>query len=466
MRSTTDGVIKWGKKEVSILFVVASTSFMGSFLGSSLNLALTEIERSFNMDAVTLSWVITAFLLSTALFLLPSGRWGDLFGVSRFFKGGIILFTITSLLCAVAPSGGWLITFRFIEGVSAALTSATGSAILVSSFPPNQRGRVLGISVSGVYLGLAFGPVFGGFLTATFGWHSIFYFATLFGVIASVLAFTFLESERRREVHFKELDLPGIVLFMTGLVALVYGATHATSGVGKLVLLGAILSLSLFVMVEKRASSPILNIKLFTQNHLFAYSNIATLINYSSTYAILFLLSLYLQKVKGLAPNQAGLILVAQPAMMALFSPLTGRLSDRVQPRYLASAGMAICASGLLFFSFLQEETPLWVVSVALLWVGIGFALFSSPNMSTIMGSVSKEYYGVASGTASTMRVVGQMSSMTLVTLLFASLFMGQAVEVVSNALYLKVMQLGFWIFAALSTIGIYFSYYRGEVNR
>jgi MFS family permease len=196
------------------------------------------------------------------------------------------------------------------------------------------------------------------------------------------------------------------------------------------------------------------------------FSNLAALINYSATFSIIFLLSLYLQKVKGLSPRDAGSILVAQPIVMALFSPITGRLSDRIQPRYLATAGMTMCTIGLAAFAFLSESTPITLIVFLLFWVGTGFALFSSPNMNTIMSSVQKNQLGLASGSASTMRVVGQITSMTIATIFFSILFQKQAVEEVSNDLFLKAQHLGFITFAVLSLAGIYFSFNRGRLHR
>jgi MFS family permease len=211
---------------------------------------------------------------------------------------------------------------------------------------------------------------------------------------------------------------------------------------------------------------PVLDTKLFTKNRLFAFSNLAALINYSATFAIVFLLSLYLQKIKSLSPRDAGAILVAQPAIMAIFSPIAGRLSDHIQPRYLTTLGMSMCTIGLAAFAFLGASTPNWVILVTLVWVGLGFALFSSPNMNTIMSSVDKNQYGLASGSAATMRVVGQIVSMTIATLFIAGILGKQSVEEAPDILFIKVVQWGFAAFSILSIAGIYFSFARGKLSR
>lgn len=458
--------MSWTKSQFSIVSIVAITSFMGTFLISSMNIALPAIEKSFSMNAISLSWVVTAFLLSTAMFLLPFGRFADLTGVKRLFKMGVLLFTLSSLLCSIASSGFWLIFFRFLQGIGAAFTSTTGPAILVSSFLPQYRGRVLGISVSAVYLGLAFGPFAGGFLTQYFGWRSIFYFSLFFGSITTIIAFIFLGNDDSvNQPKGKKVDLKGTFFYMAGLVSLVYGSSLIPSLFGWLFLASGTIALVFFWMFENHSQLPVIETRLFTDNRIFAYSNLAALINYSATFAIVFLLSLYLQKIRGFVPREAGLILITQPAVMAVFSPMAGRLSDKIQPRLLTTLGMVMCTLGLAAFSLLSEQTPIFSIVLLLIWVGLGFALFSSPNMNTIMGSVQKNQYGLASGTAATMRVLGQIISMTVVTLFFAGIFGKQAIDSVPRDLFLKAMKWGFASFAIIGSLGIYFSFYRGKVE-
>jgi EmrB/QacA subfamily drug resistance transporter len=458
--------MNWTKTQITVLSIVAFSSFMSTFLISSVNIALPAIEKDFGLDAVTLSWVITAFLLSTAMFLLPIGRLGDLTGIKRVYKIGIVLFTLSSLLSGFAVSGYWLIFFRFLQGIGAAFSSTTGAAILVAEFSPKYRGRVLGIGVSAVYLGLAFGPFFGGFLTQYLGWRSIFYFSSGFGLVATFLAFLFLGKDILETSSNKKIDLKGIVFYMLGLVSLTYGSARIPAFQGWLMMGTGIVLLVVFWILETNSFRPILETKLFTRNRLFAFSNLAALVNYSATFSIIFLLSLYLQKVKGLAPRDAGTILIAQPIVMAIFSPFAGRLSDRIQPRYLATIGMTMCTLGLAAFAFLNELTPIAIIVFLLFWVGFGFALFSSPNMNTIMSSVEKTQLGLASGTASTMRVVGQIISMTIATIFFAVLFQKQSVETVSNLIFLKALKLGFITSAIIALTGIYFSFSRGKIKR
>jgi len=456
----------WTKKQISIAGIVAITSFLSTFLISSVNIALPAIEKDFAMNAITLSWVITSFLLATAMFLLPMGRLGDLTGIRRMFKTGLVVFTLASLLCGLAVSGTWLIVFRFLQGIGAALTSTTGPAILVAAFLPQHRGRVLGISVSAVYLGLAFGPFAGGILTQFLGWRSLFLLAFGAGSITVFITFLFLGKDEFTAKANQKIDLKGTFFYMLALVMLLYGSSRIPETLGWGLMAGGVVSMLVFWWLETRSAMPVINTRLFTENRLFAYSNLAALINYSATFAIVFLLSLYLQKIKGLSPSDAGLILIAQPVVMALFSPVAGRLSDRIQPRYLTTAGMSMCTLGLVAFSTLSATTSVGVIVAILIWVGLGFALFSSPNMNTIMSSVSKTQLGIASGSAATMRVVGQIVSMTIATLFFAAMFGNQTVEAIAIPLFIKAVKWAFISFSLISIIGIYLSFNRGVMER
>lgn len=454
------------KKSLSILLVVAITSFMGTFLVSAVNIALPSIEHDFSLSALELSWIITSFILGMALFMMPSGVWGDNSDNRKLFKLGLIIFTLASAICFVAPDGTWLIAARFLQGIGTAFTGTTGQAILVSSFPPERRGRVLGISVSAVYTGLALGPLLGGIITQHLGWRLLFMIASIFGVFTYIISSIYLKCEKNKSRVSNKNDWPGTVLFMTGLTTLVYGSSQIPSVTGWTLMAISLLLILLFWKIESRAENPLLNTSLFTKNRLFTYSNLSALINYTATFAIVFFLSLYLQKIQQLSPREAGAVIIAQPVMMAIFSPIVGRLSDKIQPRYFATLGMAMCSTGLAFFAFLSHDTPISYIVGVLIWVGLGFALFSSPNMNTIMSSVERRQYGQASGLASSMRVFGQIISMSIITLLISINFGSQSVEAVPDELFLNALKWGFIIFALIGIPGIYFSFFRGNVKK
>lgn len=452
--------------KINILLIVALSSFFGSFLTSSINIALPKIENSFSLNAIQLSWIVTAFLLSTAMLLLPVGKIGDILGIKKIFKIGIIIFAISSVLCAISNNGLILIFSRFLQGIGAAFTSTTGPAILVKEFPQNHRGRVLGISTAAVYIGLAAGPVLGGFLTFYLGWRSIFYLASMIGIIVFFISIKILKNEDSTEIvnnQFKAKYFRNTILYLSGLPMMFYGSSVIPNITGWILIITGTTFLIIFLIIEYYSPYPVFNTKLFINNKLYSYSNLSALINYSSTFAIVFLMSLYLQKIKGLTARDAGMILVSQPIVMALFSPISGRLSDKIQTRCLASIGMLFCAIGLVGFAFVNESSSLGLIVFLLVWEGFGFALFSSPNMNTIMSSVDKNFYGQASGTAATMRLLGQILSMTTVTFIYSLLFGKISVDSVSNDLFMKSIKIIFIIFSLLSLSGIYFSYYRGK---
>jgi MFS family permease len=261
------------------------------------------------------------------------------------------------------------------------------------------------------------------------------------------------------------LDVIGSILYGISILAMVYGASRLPEFKALYLVAVGIACLGAFVWQELRVQFPVVEVKLFSENKLFAFSSLAALINYSATYAVAFLLSLYLQYIKGMTPQIAGTILVAQPIIMAVFSPLAGRWSDRVEPRKIASTGMAITALGLFLFLFLNDKTPIPYIVGTLAMLGFGFAMFSSPNMSAIMGSVEKRFFGIASGTVATMRLLGQMTSMAIAMVLF-SVFIGhEEISPANYHLFLKGVKASFSISAGLCVMGVFFSFFRGKLR-
>jgi EmrB/QacA subfamily drug resistance transporter len=446
----------------SILLATTLASFLTAFMGSALNVALPTLGQQFSMDAVTLGWVATAYTLAIAIFLVPFGRAADIGGRRRVFTIGLISYVLITGLAALAPSGNLLLVLRVLQGVAAAAMFATSSAILSSAYPPGQRGRVLGINVSSVYIGLSVGPFLGGVLAQHFGWQSVFWASALLGVVAVIAALRV--TDEWAESRGERFDWAGAVIYGLALAAAMYGLSQLPTGAGGILLAAGLAGLVGFGAWATRVPSPILDISLFRTNRTFTFSSLAALINYLATTAVAFLLSLYLQYLKGFSPEQAGLLLVLQPAMQAIFSPLAGRLSDRIESRVVASAGMALTAVGLAMLAFLTAATPLAYIAAALLLLGVGFGFFSSPNMNAIMGSVDKRLYGVSSALLATMRTIGQTLSLT-VTLLLFTIIIGP-VEMTEQYYggFLVATRLAFAIFAGLCIVGIFLSLARGKV--
>lgn len=446
----------------SALFVSCTSSFMTPYLGSALNIALPSIARELHLNAASLAWVATSFLVGAAAFLLPFGKLGDMTGRKRIYLIGNALFAFFSLLAAFAPNGGSLIAVGALLGASAAMIFGTGVAILTSVYPPEERGRVLGINVAFTYAGLSLGPLLGGFLTNGLGWRSVY----LLNLPISLLVVAVVVTRLKGEWHGERgggFDAVGAIVSILTLGLLIVGLSTLPEPEGYLLIGASLVGLLLFLLREARARNPLLSLALFTGNRVFAMSNLAALINYSATFALTFFLSLYLQYIKGLTPETAGLVLIAQPLLMAIFSPVAGRLSDRHDPRVLASIGMGIMAVMLALLAGSGSKTPLELLIGDLVLIGIGYALFSSPNTNAVMGSVDRRFYGVASATLGTMRLVGQMLSMG-VAMLVLSLWVGHAA--ITPPVYprfLHAQQISFAIFAALCVGGVFASLARGR---
>ncbi len=448
-----------GLRRTTLLTVVLA-SFLTPFTLSSVNVALPTIGKDLGADAITLNWIATAFLLSSAMLLIPFGRLADIKGRRRVFTFGVAAFTIGSLLSGLSNSAGMLIAFRMLQGIGGAMIFATGIAILTSVFPLRERGKVLGINAASVYAGLSLGPILGGYLTQSFGWRSVFLVTIPLGALIVAIAIWKLRGEWA-DARGERFDLMGSAIYSLTLVLIMVGASELSP----ITIALGIASLIAFILWESRVEHPVLEIRIFRRNRLFAFSNLAALLMYSTTFAVPFLLSLYLQYVKALTPQQAGEILVAQSVVQATLSPLAGWLSDRVEPRVIVSTGMAITAIGLYIFSNLNPSTPTSTIVANLMLIGVGFALFSSPNTNAIMSSVERRLYGIASAILSTMRVVGQTISMAIVMLVFA-LYLGK-VPITPNVypLLMKSVQTAFAVFSILCIFGTMVSIARGSVR-
>ncbi|MGB9911761.1 MAG: MFS transporter [Candidatus Kapaibacteriota bacterium] len=449
----------------AVLTVSVITSFLTAFLGSSVNVALPSIQKEYHIDAVTLAWISTSYLLATASILLPFGRLSDIMGRKKTFLWGLILFTTFSFLCAFAPNIYILIALRIIQGVGAAMIFSASTAIITSVFPMGERGRAMGYSVSAVYLGLTLGPVLGGILTQNFGWRSIFLLNLPIGIFIVYLVQKKLGNVEWADSKGERFDWSGTILYISGLSFLMLGFTRIQTYFGKTLLIASIIILILFIIIENKLEQPIISVKIFLKNITFMLSNLAALINYSTTFAVSFLLSLYLQYIKGLTPQNAGFVLAIQPITQAIFSSYAGKLSDRFEPRYVASFGMLLSSLGIFLLSFINSNTSLYFLMLAQVLLGLGFAFFSSPNTNAIMSSVEKKYYGVASALVGTMRLVGQTFSLGVVTMLFAIYLGGSKF---SPPLYPTFISLTHWIllgFSIVSAFGILASLARGNIK-
>jgi EmrB/QacA subfamily drug resistance transporter len=446
------------------LFVATLGSFLITFASSSVNIALPLIGNEFVMDAVTLSWVATGYYLVWATLILPFGRLGDIYGRKKIFSFGIVIYLVSSLLTALSNSAATLISLRMFTGIGGAMIYGTGVAILTSVFPPGERGKAFGINVAATYLGLSGGPFLGGVLTQFFGWRSISLANVPVGFIAILFIVWKLKGEWA-EAQGEQFDFIGSIIYSFMIIAIIYGFSILYTIRGVLLFLIGLIGIFSFIRYERNVRDPVLNMNLFKNNIIFAFSNLAALVNFSALHAVSFLISLYLQYVKGFSPQTAGLILVSQPIIIAVVSPFAGRLSDRTDARIVASIGMALTALGLAFFIFLDGGTALWFIIMNLVLLGFGFALFSSPNTNAAMSTIDRQFYGVALATLGTMRATGQMLSMGIATLLFAIYIGKTQITPEYHEIFLMSTKAAFVIFSLLGFCGIFASLARGRVR-
>ena len=442
--------------------VVVITSFTTAFTGSSLNLSIPFIAYDYGVSASLVGWMVTAYALSVAAFAVPFGRIADITSRKRILVIGIAGFSACCGLSAIAPDFMILLALRFAQGVFASMIFSTNSAIIISAFPPQMRGKAIGYNLGGVYVGLSSGPVIGGIMNAHLGWRSIFIFTCGLVLIAGILAALRIPADKAVSAG-RPLDAAGNLLFLIFIVSFMYGLSRISSGgllAPSLVALGLAAGI-VFVMHEYRQEDPAVNVRLFVSNKGFGLSNLSALLNYSVTAGMSYLMSLYLQVVQGYPSQTAGLIMVSQPVIMALLSPRFGRLSDRVSPFKLSSAGMAVSGTGVAMLIFLGENTHVLYVIAALFVTGLGFSMFSSPNTNAIMSCVDKADYGVASSLVSTMRTIGQTFGMVVITIISTYTLGATPLANASVDLLLKVMHASFGASVLFCLIGVIISLQR-----
>lgn len=446
------------------LTMVLLNAFTTPLMLSAINVALPSIATDLSMNAVLLSWIPMAYLMASAMFVLIFGRIADMVGRKRIFLLGTSSVIITSLIAAFAINGTMLIAARFLQGVSAAMLYATQVAIVSSVFPPAKRGHAIGLTVSTIYLGLTIGPLIGGYVIDAFGWRASFMVHIPLAIIVLTIGLLYVKGEWSSDER-GSFDLFGAILYAFSILIVCIGVSYLPSNLSFIFLGISTFGFVFFFLFERAHKHPIFDVTLFFTNRVFTFSCLASLIIYTATFANVVQVSLYLQYLKGLTAASAGVIMMCQPMTMALFSPLAGRLSDKFEPKYLATAGMTVSGCGLILLSNLKTESGLDYLIFALVITGLGFSLFSSPNVNAIMSSVEKRFYGSATGVMATMRIVGQMSSMVLVTLIFALIIGTVEIEPSNYEALEKAIRLTFTIAAILCVPGLYFSIARGKMR-
>ncbi|MDR0900065.1 MAG: MFS transporter [Methanobrevibacter sp.] len=401
-----------------VIIAASIAAFLVAFSASSITVALPPLAIEFSIDAILQNWVATSFLLSIAVFSVPFGKLSGKFGLKKTFILGILIFAIASIGAVFSFSAYSLIFFRVVQGLGSAILNVTSLAMITESLPPKERGKGIGINISSVYVGLTLAPVIGGILTYNFGWQSIFLISIPFLIITTVITIWKIPEEWTTGIGEK-FDYLGTIIYTIAILLLIYGFTimHQLNGV--IILIIAIILFAIFAWWELRNKFPVFNVKLF-KNPKFTSSSLASLISYLATFVVTYIINYHLQYIKGFDPQIAGLILIVTPAVMAIISPFAGRLSDKIDPQILAAIGMGFVSVALFILVFLDGNTPISVILIAMFLQGIGYGLFSSPNINAIMGSVPRKLSSVASAAVSTMRVIGQTLSLGMLTVIFA----------------------------------------------
>jgi EmrB/QacA subfamily drug resistance transporter len=442
-------------KQTITLAVTATSGFLSTFMASSVNIALPQIQTEFNLSAVLLGWVALSYVLAMGALLMPMGRVADIRGRKAVYMTGSVGFSIFTLACALAPSGAVLIVLRLLQGSASALLFSTATVLVILCYPPETRGRAIGLQVAGVYLGTTLGPVLGGVISHNAGWRSLFIIVGGVALLNTMVPFWKLRGVEWREPRSARFDYLGSGVWMVALGVLLLGFSYLPSITGVVLIAAGVVGLGLFFWRETRAEDPILNIDLFRHNRVFAFSNLAAFINYSATFGMSFLLSLYLQLNRGLNAQIAGVVLVTGAFLQTVFSPVAGRVADRFRAPIIASLGMAACVVGLTAFAFLSETTPWWYVIVFVSLLGTGFAFFAIPTTHTILSSVAPRYVGVAGATLATMRVTGQSISQGIATLVLALVVGRHVIERSDYPNLLTSVRITFAIFAVLCVLGV-----------
>jgi EmrB/QacA subfamily drug resistance transporter len=441
-----------------LLLVGILVSFLTPFVRSSINLALPALAFEFDLSAVFLTWISTVYLLVNAILYIPFGRIGDIYGRKRIFQYGLIIFTISSFISAFSPSGEIFLAFRVLQAIGNAMIFANLNAMISSAFPENERGRAFGLTSMGVFAGLIFGPILGGAITEMVGWRTLFYLDTLIGIIA-VFAITRFKYDWI-DAEGEKLDILGSFILGLSLLAIIYGFSDFTHNYSLFLVIAGIIGLSLFYLVEKRVTYPLINLGLFSSKS-FTFGSITAFINYAAFVSVGFILTLYLQYLKGYDPLTAGLIVSVQSIMMVLVSPFAGRLSDKIDPEKVSTAGMVLTTLGVALMTLITFENALYLGGCSLIIFGAGIGLFYSANTKVVISAVDKKYFGVASATLSDVRSMGQIFGMGIIMIIISTI-MGNVEIMPSNFPQLILsLRISLVALAILSAVGIFTSLFK-----
>ena len=450
------------REKKNTILVCVITSFITTFMGSALNLSIPSLEEEFKVGAQTVGWVVTIYKLTCSALAVPFGRLADRVERRSVLRTGILIFSISSLTAVLSKKMWMLLAFRLMQGIGASMIFSTNIAILVGAFDEEHRGRVLGYSTCATYAGLSAGPVLGGVLNQNFGWRAIFIATAIVSAAAFYGAFFKLPKGEKKSGILSlsskaHLDYAGNILFVVSIVLTMYGLSSLNSLAGApLILCLGILFFIFFIRTEMKTENPVIDVNLFRKNLPFTLSNLAAMVNYGSNFALSYLMSIYLQVVKGMSSQWAGVVLITNTVIMTLLSPFVGRISDRHSPFKMSAAGMALCAAALGLLSFLSEDLSLAKIIMILALSGVGFSFFSTPNTNAVMSCVEREDYGVSASILSTMRSIGHTAGMSVVSAVVGIYIGSGSLKGAGTEVLMRTFHISFFIFTLLCILGIF----------
>jgi MFS family permease len=441
----------------NIILAISFSQFVMPFMFSSVGITLPSLGRELAANAIQLGLIESIYLGAAAAVLLPFGKLADLTDKRTIFKAGLILYMCMTLLLGVTTQINFFITLRLIQGVAGGMLLATNMAILSELVPKESLGKAIGLAVGAVYLGLTTGPFIGGIITTHLHWRYVYYLGGILN--AAVVIISMINIPSTTKFKFVKIDIIGSILIMSSIALLVGGSASLTKGGFGHYLLGAgVLAMILFLYSQTKIKNHLLNLKLITSNPKLKNALTVQLINYAGTFGITFLFSLYLQTIKDMTPQEAGMVLMISPVIMAIFAPIFGRLSDKISPEKIALIGMCFCFMATIIASTVSAKTPLWIIYIQFASMGLGFAMFSSPNTNIIMSSVENKFLSIASAIVAKLRSLGMVLSLTIISI-FLSTHIGHHELNSENAeAYLKAMQFSLLSFVILMAIGVVIS--------
>lgn len=410
-----------------VLTAIGIGTFMSALDGSVVNTIIPVLRNDLHTTVAGIEWVATIYLLVVSALLLGVGRAGDLRGQKRMYITGYGVFVIGSALCGAAQSVGMLIGTRALQAVGASMLYASSPAILTKTFHPSERGRALGAQATFTYLGLTAGPSLGGWLAHAFGWRSVFYINVPVGLVGAIIGLRVIADDRPLAAT-ERFDWLGAMLFASGLTAFLVSLNQApawgwTDPFTLALFAASVIILAGFVVTEKRRHSPMLHLSLF-RSRTFSAATVSALMNYICLFSVLFVLPFLLIQGRGLDTQHAGLVLTAQPVIMAIVAPIAGAFSDRFGSRWFAAGGMLILGGGLALLALLVQSGSSSSIAAALAVVGLGTGLFVSPNNSSLMGAAPRNRQGVAAGVLATARNVGMVLGIGISAAIFETTLM------------------------------------------